>query len=94
MGTCSQFSADLGEDTKARLAKGRALDEMLKQFTGAPYNLRQQVSILSLANQDLTQGLDLSKIQTFVNAYLAVPQWVFLFVPVRLVGLSVLASIN
>lgn len=40
----SQFSADLGEDTKQRLAKGRALIEMLKQFTGAPYNLRQQVS--------------------------------------------------
>merc|ERR1712060_728141 len=32
----SQFAADLGEDTKARLSRGKRLIEMLKQFCGAP----------------------------------------------------------
>ena len=90
----SQFSADLGEDTKARLGQGRCLVEMLKQMTGSPMSLRQQVSVLSLANQDLLTSLSVQHIQAFLKTYVSVPAWVFLFVPVRLVGLSIVALIS
>ena len=92
----SQFSSDLGEDTKARLAKGRCLVEMLKQMTGSPMSLRQQVSVLSLSNQDLLTSLSVlpKHIEAFLKTYLSVPAWVFLFVPVRLVGLSIVALIS
>merc|ERR1712039_766774 len=39
----SQFAADLGEETKSRLARGRTLLEMLKQSSGAPMDLMSQV---------------------------------------------------
>jgi len=90
----SSFSADLGEHTKARLAKGRCLVEMLKQITGSPMSLRQQVSVLSLANQDLLKSLSVQHIQAFLKTYVSLPAWVFLFVPVRLVGLSIVALIS
>jgi len=48
----SQFAADLGEETKNRLARGRTLLEMLKQSSGSPMNLGAQIGILSLANQE------------------------------------------
>jgi len=83
----SQFAADLGEETKNRLARGRRLVEMLKQFCGSPMSLARQVGILSLANQDLIKDLAIEDIQVFLNLYLSVPVWVLLFVPVRLVGI-------
>lgn len=82
----SQFAADLGEETKNRLARGRRLVEMLKQSNGSPISLARQVGILSLANQDLIKDLAIEDIQVFLNLYLSVPVWVLLFVPVRLVG--------
>mmetsp|Transcript_140875 Transcript_140875/g.392688 ORF Transcript_140875/g.392688 Transcript_140875/m.392688 type:complete len:490 (-) Transcript_140875:3-1472(-) len=91
----SQFAADLGLETKNRLARGRRLVEMLKQFCGSPINLARQVGILSLANQDLIKDLAIEDVQVFLNLYLSVPVWVLLFVPVRLVGtclVSCLAS--
>lgn len=82
----SQFAADLGEETKNRLARGRRLVEMLKQSNGSPISLARQVGILSLANQDLIKDLAIEDIQVFLNLYLSVPVWVLLFVPARLVG--------
>lgn len=90
----SQFSSDLGEETKERLRKGRVLVEMLKQFCGCPMNLMGQVGILSLANQDLLSKVDLSKVQTFVQRYTLIPFWVFLFVSPRVVGQGILLSIE
>merc|ERR1711972_196558 len=58
----SQFAADLGEETKARLDRGKRLVEMLKQQCGAPMNLMQQVGILSLAQQDVIKDLEVSDI--------------------------------
>jgi F-type H+-transporting ATPase subunit alpha len=81
----SQFAADLGEETKYRLARGSRLVEMLKQFCGSPMSLARQVGILSLANQDLIKDLAIDDIQAFINLYLSVPVWLLLFVPVRLV---------
>ena len=84
----SQFVADVGKETKNRLPKGLHLREILKQFCGSPIHLTTQVGILSLANQDITQALAIKDVQVFMNLYLSVPVWVFLFVPARLVGLS------
>jgi len=90
----SQFAADLGEETKERLARGRRLLEMLIQKNGSPMILSKQIGILSLANQNLAKELAIEDISTFVNLFLSVPSWVLLFVPVRLVGLSIVSSIN
>ena len=86
----SQFVADLGEETKARLTKGRSLVEILKQYSGSPMNLRSEIGVLSIANQDLLKSLSIEEVQPFLNLYLSVPAWVFLYVPVRLVGISIL----
>jgi len=85
----SQFAADLGEDTKARLSRGKRLVEMLKQFCGSPMSLMSQVGILSLANQDIISELDISEVKRFIRLYLAVPAWVFILVPVRIVAKSI-----
>eukprot|EP00440_Ansanella_granifera_P028091 gb/GFBE01030522.1/.p1 GENE.gb/GFBE01030522.1/~~gb/GFBE01030522.1/.p1 ORF type:complete len:456 (+),score=-82.57 gb/GFBE01030522.1/:1-1368(+) len=90
----SQFAADLGKETKDRLAKGRSLVEMLKQSCGSPMSLMAQVGILSLANQDLIRPLAIEDIQLFLRLYLDLPVWVLLFVPPRLVGKSLVCQLN
>ena len=90
----SQFVADLGKETKERLTKGRRLLEMLTQFSGSPINLRRQIGILSLANQNLAKGLAIKDVQVFLNLYLSVPVWALLFLPARLVGQSLLSTIT
>jgi F-type H+-transporting ATPase subunit alpha len=87
----SQFAADLGEETKERLARGRRLLQMLIQFSGSPMNLAKQIGILSLANQNLAKALAIEDIGVFLSLYLSVPSWVLLFVPARLVGLSLVS---
>lgn len=85
----SQFSSDLGEDTKARLERGTRLIEMLKQFCGSPVTLSSQVGILSLANQGIISLVPLPQIRRFVNLYLNMPAWLPLLVPVRLLATSI-----
>ena len=82
------FVSDLGKETLDRLTKGHRLYEILKQFCGSPINLRQQIGILSLANQNLINCLAINSVQLFVLRYLSVPVWPLLFVPARLVGTS------
>jgi F-type H+-transporting ATPase subunit alpha len=86
----SQFSSDLGEETKARLQRGKVLVEMLKQFCGAPITLAGQVGLLSLANQDLLSNLELNTVRDFVSKYIFIPTWVFVFLSPRTVALSIL----
>ena len=90
----SQFVADLGLETKNRLTKGRRLVEILKQFCGSPINLRRQIGILSLANQNLAKALAIKDVQVFLNLYLSVPVWALLFVPPRLVGTSLVSLLH
>ena len=47
----SQFAADLGTETKARLSRGLQLVELLKQFTGSSLPLGKQLGILSVAGK-------------------------------------------
>ena len=82
----SQFVADLGKETKNRLTKGRRLVEILKQSNGSPINLRRQIGILSLANQNLAKALAIKDLQLFLNLYLDLPVWALLHIPPRNVG--------
>jgi F-type H+-transporting ATPase subunit alpha len=82
----SQFAADLGTETKARLSRGLRLVELLKQFTGNPQPLGKQLGILSIAGQDLISKLDIDKVQPFVSKYTSIPLWVYMFVPPGIVG--------
>jgi len=84
----SQFQADCGKETLARLARGLRLLEMLKQSCGSPMNLRQQIGILSLANQGtlICPSQSIPSVQLFLRLYLDVPLWVLLFLPPRLVA--------
>jgi F-type H+-transporting ATPase subunit alpha len=45
----AQFSSDLDEDTKARIARGRLLTEVLKQKQYQPYSVAEQVVMLMAA---------------------------------------------
>lgn len=84
----SQFSADLGAETKYRLSRGRRLVEMLKQFCGSPMPLSHQIGILSLSNQDVISYLPEADIQNFLSLYLTIPCWVFMLAPVRVISLD------
>jgi F0F1-type ATP synthase alpha subunit len=94
----SQFQADCSKETLARLTKGLRLLEMLKQSSGSPINVRQQIGILSLANQGtlLSENAlsNISSVQVFLHLYFDVPLWALLFIPARLVGTSIIASGN
>ena len=90
----SQFVADLGKETKERLTKGRRLLQMLTQFSGSPINLRRQIGILSLGNQNLGKALAIKDVEVLVNLYLSVPLWALLFVPARLVGTSLVSLLH
>ena len=85
----SQFASDLGNDTKIRLARGRRLTEMLKQPTGCPMNLMLQLSILSLANQDIIRFVQIDQMSSFLKLYLSVPAWTYLYLPARSIGLII-----
>ena len=90
----SQFVADLGEETKNRLRKGRRFVKLLNQSCGSPINLTTQIGILSLANQNVAKGLPIKDVEVLVNLYLSVPVWALLFLPARLVGQSLLSTIT
>ena len=53
----SQFASDLGEETKYRLVRGVRLVELLKQINGSPVVLSKQVTLLSLASQDIVSSI-------------------------------------
>lgn len=89
----SQFASDLGEETKEKLARGKRLIEMLKQFCGSPISLSYQVGILSLASQNIISVLDISEVRDFVQLYLTAPTWVFLYLPVRIISKSISLSL-
>jgi F-type H+-transporting ATPase subunit alpha len=89
----SQFVADLGKETKNRLTRGRSLMEIFKQFSGSPINLTTQVGILSLANQNLIDSVSIKDVQLFLNLYLHLPVWAFLFVAPTLVGKSLVCQL-
>jgi F-type H+-transporting ATPase subunit alpha len=85
----SQFASDLGEETISKLYRGKRLIEMIKQFCGSPLELGRQVSILSLANQDGFEYVEVDRLSRIIQLFLTVPRWVCLCVPVRFIAMSV-----
>jgi F-type H+-transporting ATPase subunit alpha len=90
----SQFAADLGDETKEKLERGKRLLQLLIQPTGAPIELSKQIGILSLANQDLSKAMAVDEIPIFLKLFLSVPNWTFLFVPIRLIGSSIITTLH
>jgi F-type H+-transporting ATPase subunit alpha len=88
----SQFAADLGEETKARLTRGRRLVELLKQVAGSPMGLVAEVGLLAVANQNLVpKGLAKEDIGDLLALSRSVPGWLFFFLPVRFIAKSLVS---
>ena len=88
----SQFTSDLGSETKAKLNRGRSLVEMLKQFCGSPLALVYQVGLLSMANQGILAQIPSSEVPTLVKMYKSLPIWVLLFISPRVTAAAIICS--
>ena len=64
----AQFGSDLDADTKARLALGERIVEVLKQKNNAPVEVAHQVCILYAVTQGYLKNLEVSKIAAFQTA--------------------------
>lgn len=61
----AQFGSDLDEDTKARLAKGERIVEVLKQPNSAPVPVEKQVMIMYAVNNSYLKDIDTSDVKDF-----------------------------
>lgn len=68
----SQFASELDEATKAKLTRGRAVVEALKQKQFAPYRLWQEVTLLQAATLGYLDKTDAKEIQNKLQEFLAV----------------------
>ncbi len=66
----AQFGSDLDADTKARLAQGERIVEILKQGRNTPMPVERQVVILFAVVNDLLADIEVGDIQTFQNDFL------------------------
>ena len=64
----AQFGSDLDADTKARLALGERIVEVLKQKNNAPVEVAHQVCILYAVTQGYLKNVEVSKIAAFQDA--------------------------
>lgn len=85
----SQFASDLGEETKYRLVRGVRLVELLKQINGSPIVLSKQVTLLSLASQDLVSSIPQAKLVHLKYLYISLPTWIPFYTSVWLISLSI-----
>jgi F-type H+-transporting ATPase subunit alpha len=61
----SQFGSDLDKDTKARLAKGERIVEVLKQSKNSPINVENQVIIIFAVINNFLQDVAVNKIAAY-----------------------------
>ena len=80
----SQFSSDLGSDTKRRLKRGVVMMQALKQSCGNPLPLYKQLSTLSVTNQCLIESIDLFLIFILLNNIRSLPTTLVVAFPIRL----------
>ena len=64
----AQFGSDLDPDTKARLAQGARIVEILKQNRNSPIDVELQVCIIYAVTQDLLAEVPVEKIRGFETA--------------------------
>ncbi|MBO5906648.1 MAG: F0F1 ATP synthase subunit alpha [Clostridia bacterium] len=61
----AQFGSDLDQDTKARLAQGQRIVEVLKQDRGSPVKVELQIAIIYAVVNNLLYDVELSRIRDF-----------------------------
>ena len=61
----AQFGSDLDADTKARLAQGERIVEVLKQDRNSPVSMEHQVCILYAATHDLLKEVAVSDVKEY-----------------------------
>ena len=61
----AQFGSDLDEDTKARLAQGERIVEVLKQNQASPIDVEKQVAIIYAVTNDLLTAIAPKDIQDY-----------------------------
>ncbi len=61
----AQFGSDLGADTKARLAKGERIVEVLKQDRNEPIPVEKQVAILYAVTNDMLREVNATDIRAY-----------------------------
>lgn len=65
----AQFGSDLDEDTKARLAKGERIVEVLKQGNASPIPVEHQVMIMYAVNNGYLKEIQVEDIKEFENEF-------------------------
>ncbi|MDO5062934.1 MAG: F0F1 ATP synthase subunit alpha [Peptostreptococcaceae bacterium] len=65
----AQFGSDLDEDTKARLAKGERIVEVLKQGNASPIPVEHQVMIMYAVNNGYLKDIPVEDIKEFENEF-------------------------
>lgn len=63
----AQFGSDLDNDTKARLAKGERIVEVLKQRQNSPIPVEKQVAILYAVVHDILSSVAVEQVQAYEN---------------------------
>ncbi|MCC8160573.1 MAG: F0F1 ATP synthase subunit alpha [Oscillospiraceae bacterium] len=64
----AQFGSDLDKDTKARLAKGERIVEILKQGRNEPVRVELQVALIYAVINDMTKDIPVDKMRDFERA--------------------------
>jgi len=63
----AQFASDLDAGTKAQLARGERIVEVLKQPTAAPWPMEEQVATIFAVGQGLMDDVPVEEIKRFEN---------------------------
>ena len=63
----AQFGSDLDADTKARLANGERIVEVLKQGRTSPISVEHQVMIIYAVTNNLLEKIPVEKVSDFQN---------------------------
>ncbi len=61
----AQFGSDLDADTKARLAQGERIVEVLKQSNNSPIEVEKQIAIIYAVSRDLLKDIEVSDIKAY-----------------------------
>jgi F-type H+-transporting ATPase subunit alpha len=85
----SQFSSDLGAETRARFFRSRRFVAMMCQPNGSPMQWQYEVGLIAMANHDILQRFCVSGVRVFVACCTMLPVPLFTALPSRLLGMSI-----
>ena len=67
----AQFGSDLDEGTKATLARGERVTEILKQDQYQPMPVENQIAVIYAVSKGLTDDIEVSKLREFEKGFLS-----------------------